>query len=173
MIQSRLALSLAFVIALLLGFPTIAAPASGDPAPALVAPELDGALFDLAALRGKVVIVNFWATWCVPCRAEMPAFDAFYARFHPRGVELLGISVDHSRDRDAVAKAALAIHYPAAILADVETNGFGKPSALPITYIVDPAGIVRAVMTPDKNAVTEDALEQAVTPLLPSSHPGP
>ncbi|MFZ0693126.1 MAG: TlpA disulfide reductase family protein [Alphaproteobacteria bacterium] len=168
----RIALTSAWILAALAG-PAGAAPAAGEPAPALVIPEIDGAHFDLAALRGKVVIVNFWATWCPPCREEMPALDAFYARFRTRGVEVLGISVDRSRDRQSVIEAAQAVHYPAAILADAETNGFGKPAVLPVTYIVDPTGIVRALMTPDTTAVTEDALERAVTPLLPGDHPSP
>jgi peroxiredoxin len=167
----RIALALGWVLAVLSG-PAVAAPAAGEPAPTLVSPEIGGARFDLAAFRGRVVIVNFWATWCPPCREEMPALEAFYARFHARGVELLGISVDKGRDRGSVIRAAQAVHYPVAILADAETNGFGKPAALPVTYIVDPAGIVRAVMTPDRTGVTEEALERIVTPLLPGDHQG-
>ena len=140
-------------------------PAAGEPAPGLIVPLVDGARFDLGALRGRVVIVNFWATWCPPCRAEMPALDAFYARFHARGVELVGISVDRKRDRKAVLQAAHAVHYPVAILAEAGTNGFGRPGALPVTYVVDRAGIVRTVLTPD-GALTADALERAVAPLL-------
>src|SRR5690348_11413618 len=70
----------------------------GQPAPALVVPQLDGKTFDLASERGKVVIVNFWATWCSPCRAEMPLLDSFYQRYRTRGLVLIGVSVDRSEE---------------------------------------------------------------------------
>ena len=75
-----------------LGFCPLALAAAdvGQPAPQLVAPELNGQAFDLSAQRGHIVIVNFWATWCVPCREEMPAIDAFYKQHHDEGVEVIG-----------------------------------------------------------------------------------
>jgi cytochrome c biogenesis protein CcmG/thiol:disulfide interchange protein DsbE len=150
----------------LLPGPALATPAVGMAAPALSVPELGGDRFDLAALRGRVVIINFWATWCLPCRQEMPALDSFYAQFHSRGLDLVGISVDRPRDRAAVVRAALAVHYPVALLADAVEDGFGRPAVLPVTFVVDQAGKVRAVMTPDTIPVTEDALEHIVAPLL-------
>jgi thiol-disulfide isomerase/thioredoxin len=137
----------------------------GERAPALVVPLLDGRTFDLASERGKVVIVNFWATWCSPCRAEMPRLDAFYKRYHERGVDLLGLSVDDASDQPAVADIMSHFSYPAALAAGAKVNGFGEPPAVPMTWIIDTHGVVRARLVAG-SAVTEQALEQAVTPLL-------
>ncbi|MGA7873980.1 MAG: TlpA disulfide reductase family protein [Candidatus Binatus sp.] len=142
----------------------------GQTAPALIVPELAGGTFDLAAERGKVVIVNFWATWCPPCREEMPALDAFYRRYHGQGLEMIGVSADRPHDRSDVIKVMQSFSYPAAILGDAQTNGFGDPAELPETFVVDRSGVVRDWFTPDKTAVTEKSLSDAVLPLLsPSS----
>ncbi|HEY0768436.1 MAG TPA: TlpA disulfide reductase family protein [Steroidobacteraceae bacterium] len=141
-------------------------PGVGEPAPALIAPQLDGRMFDLAALRGKVVIVNFWASWCSPCRAEMPLLDSFYQRYHGRGLELLGVSVDDAHERSAVLRIMQKFSYPAALAASAKVNGFGAPLAVPMTWIIDSAGVVRARLLAG-NAVTEQSLAQIVLPLLP------
>ena len=79
-------------------------PEIGDPAPPLMLTGLDGKMFDLAKHRGKVVLVNYWATWCAPCRKEMPTLDAFYRRYRSEGLELIGISVDFHRDLTRCAR---------------------------------------------------------------------
>ena len=94
----RLTLAGAF---LMMGLPhgfVSAAPVLNEAAPPLVVTTLDGQTFDLSNLRGKVVLVNYWATWCAPCRKEMPTLDAFYRRYRSQGLELIGISVDFTRD---------------------------------------------------------------------------
>jgi len=143
-----------------------AAVESGQPAPPLTARELDGHGFDLSALRGRVVLVHFWATWCVPCRAEMPALDAFYRKYHDQGLDMIGISADRPRDRSDVVKMMQPFAYPAATLGDAKVNGFGAPAALPETFVVDRDGVVRTVFRPDQLAVTEQSLSAAVVPLL-------
>ena len=139
-------------------------PGVGQPAPALVAPELDGKLFDLGAERGKVVIVNFWASWCGPCRAEMPLLNAFYLAHRGAGLALVGVSVDDRHDRKAVEEIMRAFAYPAVLAATARTNGFGPPLAVPMTWIIDSRGVVRARLV---SAVTEQTLTDAVLPLLP------
>ncbi len=139
----------------------------GNPAPALNVSELGGQTFDLSALRGKVVIVNFWATWCPPCREEMPALDAFYRRYHGQGLEMIGLSADRPHDRSDVTKVMQSYSYPAAMLDDAKVNDFGTPDALPMTVVVDGNGVVRAKFTPDQTKVTEKSLSDAVLPLLP------
>jgi len=139
----------------------------GQPAPPLTATQLDGHSFDLSGLRGRVVIVNFWATWCVPCRAEMPALDAFYRHYHDQGLDMIGISADRPRDRSAVVRMMQPLAYPAAMLRDATVNGFGAPEALPETFVIDQAGVVRAMFRPDQVGVTEQSLAAAVVPLLP------
>ncbi len=153
-------------IAAILAGTALAFPSKGQTAPALTITRLDGNRWDLAEWRGKVVVVNFWATWCSTCRDEMPAFDAFYARFHSRGVELVGISIDRRRDRELVTKTASSVHYPCAMLANAETNDFGKPTVVPMTFVIGRDGKVRAVLMPQEKPVAFEDLATAVLPLL-------
>jgi cytochrome c biogenesis protein CcmG/thiol:disulfide interchange protein DsbE len=140
------------------------APAVGRVAPALVVPELDGQVFDLAAERGKVVIVNFWATWCSPCRAEMPLLDSFYKRYRSQGLVLIGLSVDDRHDSKGVGGVMQKFTYPAALAINARVDGFGAPLAVPMTWIIDSQGVVRARLL---SALTEQTLSEAVLPLLP------
>jgi thiol-disulfide isomerase/thioredoxin len=143
----------------------------GQAAPALVVEELNGSVFDLSAERGKVTIVNFWATWCAPCRREMPALEAVFRRYHDKGLEVIALSADRPHDRATVTKTAESFSYPAAMLDDAKSDGFGNPSALPLTYVVDANGIVRAKFTPEDQPLTEDSLNAAVAPLLAELKP--
>jgi cytochrome c biogenesis protein CcmG, thiol:disulfide interchange protein DsbE len=149
---------------LLLGWGAAAAePVIGQPVPALVATTLGGEDFDLGKLRGDVVLVNYWATWCAPCRKDMPKLDAFYKRYQGRHLQLIGISVDRPGDLKKVRKIAAALAYPVVLQKDITTDGFGPPQGFPITWIVDPSGKVRDRMID----VRDELLDGIVLPLLP------
>jgi cytochrome c biogenesis protein CcmG, thiol:disulfide interchange protein DsbE len=140
----------------------------GKPAPPLVVRDLSGRTFDLAKLRGKIVVVNFWATWCPPCRKEMPALSAFYRQYHRRGVEMIGIAV--KSDRSPAQKIMQSLSYPAAMIGDAKTNGFGTPAEIPETFVIGRSGLVRDRLTPEKTPITEESLSAAVLPLLTQEH---
>ena len=151
--------------------PAFAGPAAGQPAPPLVVATIDGGTFDLAAARGHVVLVNFWATWCPPCRHEMPLLDAFAARHRAEGLIVIGLSVDRRRDRREVVDVMGGFSYLAGLADGAKRNGFGPPQALPMTYVVDGAGTIRAVLAPGRGELTEDMLDAAVGPLLGAAPP--
>lgn len=142
-------------------------PTVGQPAPQLIVPQLDGHQFDLAKLRGKVVLVNVWATWCSPCRIEMPTLNALYRRYHSRGLDLLGLSIDEPSDAAQVGQVMRQFSYPAALANAARVNDFGEPIAVPITYVIDAQGVIRAQLQAEgPSGVSRQALEQAVLPLL-------
>jgi cytochrome c biogenesis protein CcmG, thiol:disulfide interchange protein DsbE len=142
---------------------TLAEPEIDRAAPALVASMLDGATFDLGQLKGDVVLVNYWATWCAPCRKDMPKLDAFYRRYHDRRLSMIGISVDRPGDLAKVRKVGASLAYPVAMLKSITVDGFGPPEGVPITWIVDADGKVRDRMID----VRDELLNGIVLPLLP------
>jgi len=144
-----------------------APPAVDQAAPALVVKQLDGGEFDLAKLRGKVVLVNVWATWCSPCRVEMPTLNAFYRRYHAKGLVLLGLSIDEPSDAAQVRQVMRQFSYPAALAGAARVDGFGEPVAVPITYVIDARGVIRAQLQAEgPSGVSRQALRAAVLPLL-------
>ncbi len=161
--MTRLAAGAAIAWLVLASEPVRATPEMNKAAPTLVVGALDGTTFDLAKQRGKVVLVNYWATWCAPCRKEMPKLDAFYRRYHGQGLEMIGISVDEARDLPKVRKVMAALAYPGATLKSITDDGFGPPEGVPITWIIDADGKVRDRMID----VRDDLLNGIVVPLLP------
>lgn len=141
----------------------------GQAVPNVIARQLDGATLDLAARHGRVVVVNLWASWCTPCRAEMPMLEAFYRKHQAEGMLLVGLSADDLHDRKDVAKAARGLTYPIALLQEAKANGFGSPKALPMTYVIDKNGVIRARLMPTRAGLSEPELAAAVLPLLTTS----
>ena len=122
-------------------------------------------------LRGKVVLVNFWATWCPPCRVEMPGFQSVYDRKKDRGFVVLGISTD-ATGRETVARylAEHDISYPVAMATGGVVQQFGGASMLPSSFLIDRSGRIRHEV---RGIFTSVALSQAVERLLAEPAPGP
>jgi len=143
--------------------------------PVLSVLTLAGEDFDLQRLRGQVVVLHFWATWCAPCIQEMPALEAVYSRYRKRGLEVIALSQDRTRDIEEVHHMMhhMKMSYPVAMLHNASHNSLGEQAALPVTIVIDAQGVVRARMRPDSLPVTEENLARIVEPLLPPALPSP
>jgi thiol-disulfide isomerase/thioredoxin len=137
-------------------------------APALAGRSFTGEAFDLGNWRGKVVVLNFWASWCGPCRSEMPLLDALQRDYRERGVIVLGLSADDRHDRKDAFAASQGVAYMTGMLTDCSSNGFGAPQMLPLTYIIDRKGAVSAVLRANRGALSAGELRAAVEHALGS-----
>lgn len=143
----------------------------GRPAPPITLNTLDGKHIALTDLRGKVVIVTFWATWCVPCREELPLLSR-YAHAHAHdGLMVLGFSLDGSDDLSKVRDVAGTLDFPVGLLGDPHVPGYGRIWHLPVSFVVGRNGLLVDNGWKDKNpAWTQARLERIVTPLLKASN---
>ncbi|OTA41537.1 MAG: hypothetical protein A6D92_05830 [Symbiobacterium thermophilum] len=139
---------MAFVVLFLLLVPrtdAYAVPQVGSPAPDFEIPALDGGTVRLSDLRGQPVVINFWATWCPPCRKEMPDFQEVYERYHGDGLQFYAINVGESRVTVRDFMARIGVDLPVLIDAGEEAQSAYNILPIPATFFIDREGIVRAV----------------------------
>ena len=135
------------------------------PAPAITGELLDGTAFDVSAWKGNVVVVNFWGSWCAPCRAEAPDLQATYLATKDLGVEFLGIDVRDGRDAAKAFQESFAITYPSLFDPPGRISlGFADvpPNVVPATILLDRTLLIAAVF---RKRVFQRELEAAVRAL--------
>jgi peroxiredoxin len=113
-------------------------------APEFVRKDLNGNNLVLRRFRGKVVLLNFWATWCAPCLVEMPNFDRWQNQYGPQGFQVVGISMDDDSAPVRNVLSKLKPKYPIAMGDAALGESYGGVLGLPLTFIIDRKGVVRA-----------------------------
>lgn len=125
------------------------------PAPDFTAARLDGTPVRLSGLRGKVVFLNFWATWCPPCREEMPSMEALYRRFRGKDLEFLALDIQEGNSEVAAFMKQQGLSFPAALDSAGRISAEYGVRGIPSTFIIDRAGNVIASVVGGRDWNTE------------------
>ena len=135
-----------FALAAVFVLPAFAASSSG-PAPAFQLSGRGGKTIDLSQFKGQVVMINFWASWCKPCRDEMPLLEDIYKKYKPMGFTMLAVNVEpDTKAADAwLGKLAKPVSFPIAYDVDSKVSKLYKVETMPSTVIVDRKGNVRVL----------------------------
>jgi len=148
-----------------LGCHSSAEPSGGRPgavhsaAPAFSLQDINGHPLDLASYRGKVVLLNFWATWCTPCRGEIPSFVQWQDSYGPQGLQILGISMDDGPQPVREFYDKFKMNYPVAVGTDKLAQSYGGVLGLPVSFLIGRDGKIAAKYI---GAVDIPAVEQAI-----------
>jgi peroxiredoxin len=117
----------------------------GQPAPDFALRSIKGPSMRLSEHLGEVVVINFWATWCGPCRQEMPLLDELYGKYQRAGLVMLSVNIDENAEPAIEMAQTLKVSYPVLFDTRKEVSRAYDVSAMPVTVLVDRAGVVRYV----------------------------
>ena len=127
--------------------------------------DLNGKPLDLSGYRGKVVLLNFWATWCTPCRAEIPNFVQFQDSYGPQGFQIVGLSMDDDAKPVREFYQQFKMNYPVGLGSDKIAQSYGGVLGLPVTFLIGRDGRIAAKYI---GAVQLPTVEQEIKTLLAS-----
>ncbi len=139
--------------------------ADGEPmAPDFTLTDISGQEFSLSSTRGKVVILDFWATWCPPCRMEIPHFEALYKEYKGKGLEIIGVALDRGGASDVIPFVkANGVTYPVVIGGAEVTALYGGFRGIPTTFVLDRNG---AIVEKFVGYREKETFEEAIKKLL-------
>ncbi len=140
LIMASLWLAMAVALAVEKSDQTLTPVEGRPPAPELDLPDLEGTRHRMGDYRGRVVIVNFWATWCPPCREEMPSMQRAYEQLRAEGIEMLAINIGEDEDIIFAFTADYPVEFPLLMDLDSTTIQSWPVKGLPTTFVVDPQG---------------------------------
>jgi thiol-disulfide isomerase/thioredoxin len=132
--------------------------------PDISLPTLDGGMFRLSQQSGKPVIVNFWATWCPPCRAELPAFEEVYKNHRGEGLVIVGVDIVEPQDVVTKFVSDMGLTFPIALDSDGEALALYRVQGLPMTLFIGRDGTIRDMTV--GGPLTKAAIESKVTDLM-------
>ena len=139
----------------------------GQPAPAATLTTLDGKRLSTSELTGHVVILTFWATWCVPCRDELPLLSTYAAEHAAQGLSVLGFALNTPDEMEQVRAVARTLSFPVGFLEHSSAPGYGRIWRIPVNFTIDRAGRLVDDGWKDRHPVwTRERLARVVTPLL-------
>ena len=160
--RARWAAIFAACLSPLIADETLARAKVGEPAPPFSGTTFDGEEISFDQMRGNVVIVNFWATWCAPCRVEMPLLDGYLRAREKNGLRVIAVTTDANRlPKDFVAKLDGVTAMPLLKTFRGDYGPIGR--AIPTNFIIDRAGVVRYARAAELNL---DSLNKLLVPLL-------
>src|SRR4029077_9737406 len=139
----------------------------GGPPPPATLVTLEGQRISSTDLLGQVVILTFWATWCAPCREELPLLSDYLAQHQDAGLQILAFGLD-TRERLAdVRQVAQSVRFPVGLMSDSSAPGYGRIWRLPVSFTIDAQGRLAEDGWKEKHPVwTRERLDEVVTPLL-------
>ncbi|MFZ5480547.1 MAG: TlpA family protein disulfide reductase [Myxococcota bacterium] len=138
---------------------------AGDPAPEFTVATLDGGTLSASALRGEVVVLNFWATWCAPCLDELPRLDELGARLQGSGARLVTVNIDKAQGPVVGTVRRLGLDAPVGLDPSALVVSRFAPPVMPTTYVLDRTGSIHGVWAHVLSAGDVAALEREVRTL--------